>query len=56
MIYLNLRGLASVSSELLIELMKYQLPKYYDENLVEQTSFFRKIPSETIMKWSPVLS
>jgi len=49
-------GLSSVSSELLIEIVKYDLTKYLDENLIEQTSFFSRIPSEKIMTWSKVNS
>lgn len=56
-IFINLiiSGLSSVSSDLLVEIVKYEISKYYDENLIEQRSFFTKIPSEKIMTWSKKL-
>ena len=48
----NFRGITNVSSDLLTNIVKYQLSDYCDNNLLERTSFFRMIPSEQIMKWS----
>ena len=49
------RGLVSIPSEVLNELVKYELTKYYDDHLLERSSFFRTVTSEQIMKWSDEL-
>jgi hypothetical protein len=35
-----------------VEIVKNDLNKYYEENLIPKTSFFRRIPVDQIMKWS----
>jgi myosin-7 len=41
-----------VSSTVLTELLKYDLKNYYDENLAERYSFFRRVSTENIMRWT----
>ena len=37
---------------MLFEILKFELNNFYEERLVEQRSFFRKVSTENIMKWS----
>lgn len=41
--------------EILDEASQYTLSDYYNQNLKEKKSFFKRIPFEEIMKWSPDL-
>ena len=37
---------------MLFEILRFELNSFYEERLTEQRSFFRKVSTDNIMKWS----
>jgi myosin VIIa len=48
----NFSALNVISPEIITEASKYTLQEYYSSHLATRRSFFRKLNSEQIMKWS----
>ena len=44
-----------IPKEVIGEALQYNLSDYYNQNLKEKKSFFKRIPTEEIMRWSPDL-